>query len=652
MANPSHSTLWEQYCALSSRVKFKILCFAGREATASFCIACPKGSNNAPHPEKEIARAALIVEPFTYWDWQGTRSDDEDFYKQRLLWERERGFSDIARHKLPTPKQRWDAFKTHVEKGIYEAKFVKKIAVAPWMGASDCSWIANNLPNLIALDLSVLPTPKGWGEPQDPEEGKNRPCGKFKRIWEMFHRLKWLGIPDPRITQGEFPKNLFSQVVENCHSLEALSIRGRYEYDFNARESFRIHQHVCVFMDEIVQNIPDTLKSLELRLSVDFIDLLLKTLRRKASNVKRVGIDLGAWVQIFPYNEGNIPLDGWIRNSAEGSALRSRHDIYEEQHNKVLPKESKWYLPKYDGSEETHHPRLKDTEFFFDHKSESDDSGSDGANTDDGYEIRPSPWAQAIEEASKCEHSANDHALIFKLLDPGQADTLHKMLRKLHKAQQRNRGIQLFALEAEGRTRSTDPIHPLTFIQTESLSFYATNSGVGTDYEGLQLGDCAGIYSWLAETFRWRPTFDWDWFMVTEKMIEDADPRLISKEMKENWLNHDHPETSGLNQALKTIRITFQNLKESGISIHLLIGRRQIDQSSCYWGWPFDKNKWEQWQKSKFSANLEDIAPLVDTLSALYDLRNPLDFDRLEEIERFSFQDRPDALCPGRKCPF
>jgi hypothetical protein len=148
--------LWTQYQRLENLLQLKILFFAGREAAASFRIACGKEDT---HPrEVLIAEQAILYEPFTYWDWQekdasfraaqrqeGSSIDssvvDDGKYKRRLLWERERAFRVNGEwHEYPTPEKRWEAFKSGLEKNYRNRKYVKRIAVAPWMRATDIKW--------------------------------------------------------------------------------------------------------------------------------------------------------------------------------------------------------------------------------------------------------------------------------------------------------------------------------------------------------------------------------------------------------------------------------------------------------------------------------------------------------------------------------
>jgi hypothetical protein len=152
----SSTDLWTLYQDLDDALQLRILLSAGREAAASFRIACGKEATN-PN-EVRIAEQAVLYEPFTYWDWQeedasfraaqeqeGGRIDasvvEDTKRKRRLLWERERAFKvDGQWHEYPSPQQRWEAFKKGFERKDYNRKHVKCIAVASWMTATDMQW--------------------------------------------------------------------------------------------------------------------------------------------------------------------------------------------------------------------------------------------------------------------------------------------------------------------------------------------------------------------------------------------------------------------------------------------------------------------------------------------------------------------------------
>jgi hypothetical protein len=90
----------------------------------------------------------------------------------------------------------------------------------------------------------------------------------------------------------------------------------------------------------------------------------------------------------------------------------------------------------------------------------------------------------------------------------------------------------------------------------------------------------------------------------------------------------------------------FQPMRENGISVHALLGRRNPDESSLYWVWPYDAKTWERSLTAPVDAGLKSAAAQIDTLSIIYDLRNPLDDRRLQEIDDRQPYHGPDAHCP------
>jgi hypothetical protein len=152
----TRTDIWILYQRLDNVLQLRILLLAGREAAASFRIACGK---EGTHPkEVGVAEQAVLYEPFTYWDWQEqdvsfraaqmqegdsiSSSVVEDCkHKKRLLWERERAFRANGEwYGYPSPRKRWEAFKHGLEKKHQNRKHVKRIAVASWMEAADMKW--------------------------------------------------------------------------------------------------------------------------------------------------------------------------------------------------------------------------------------------------------------------------------------------------------------------------------------------------------------------------------------------------------------------------------------------------------------------------------------------------------------------------------
>jgi hypothetical protein len=115
-------------------------------------------------------------------------------------------------------------------------------------------------------------------------------------------QLKWLGLPDFR--NNDFGPNapyyLLRHFLPLCTKLETLSIRGDYRAE-GVPSDLTIHDHVCEFIEVITTLTPKSVTALELRLSIPFLDKLIDAIRAKSGlEITRIGIDLGAWVQIYP----------------------------------------------------------------------------------------------------------------------------------------------------------------------------------------------------------------------------------------------------------------------------------------------------------------------------------------------------------------
>jgi hypothetical protein len=319
-------------------------------------------------------------------------------------------------------------------------------------------------------------------------------------IKHMFRRLKWLGIPDPRISDYVYPDNLLEQLRLHCSSLETLSVRGEYKADSTDRNPSEAHSHICQFLYPIVSCIPESVVNLELRLSIDFFQFLLKALLEK-TNIRHVGIDLGAWVQIYPLIEEQPSIDHAVKQKAAVTAIQLRHEIYEKAHKEVLPVGSKWHLPDAVDGEGGSRSTLN---MFPENQNYYDRSG---------VEVYPVEVYSPSSRDSQSPDGPDELPFLTRerclhILDCTQADTLPKMFKKLHKAGTETQDMELFALEPEGK--STNPIHPLALIQARSETFLKDN-GLGTDYENFSPRNLDEIYPWLEATFKWTPVFDWDW---------------------------------------------------------------------------------------------------------------------------------------------
>ncbi|KAF2015483.1 hypothetical protein BU24DRAFT_179344 [Aaosphaeria arxii CBS 175.79] len=202
-------------------------------------------------------------------------------------------------------------------------------------------------------------------------------------------------------------------------------------------------------------------------------------------------------------------------------------------------------------------------------------------------------------------------------------------------------GIQLFPLEPE-TSKAMDPVHPFTLIQDDSEYDEDGETAGSTPLvrEGPQSvkDDQRNVYDFLSKTFKWEPLYDWDWLMQPERMAQSVDPAYQKIYDKGDYMER--------------IKTQFQYMREAGIPIHILIGRRKYDTSSCYWGWPYNAAEWQNWLDQDFDANFDEIAPFVDKLSIVYDMRNPLDDKRLRELDMLEPYKGPSARCPQTVCPW
>lgn len=518
----------------------------------------------------------------------------------------------------------------------------------------------------------------------------------------LFRRLKWLGLPDWR-SDNKCAKVLGNLLPRWTCSLKTVSIRGKYMRDLDRNEVTSVHHHVCQLILGI-ELLPDSVTTLELRLSVSFLRLFLTELETRKPTIKRVGIDLGAWVQVFPLKVPSHKL------ADESIRARTRGLAHNEPKQSVFFQETSNF-ETYKEDETSKEARL---DYVAEHlyRKHQPDFYCDRSGVEHPYTPVPViPFAKRGPPPAEGEAPGKyifykdlmlgtggpcplDHARVAKELKDTRVNTLPKMLEKLHLARHvvgdvanedntsyridsegkrvarfhiKRGGAHLFGLDGEKERRSFDPIHPLTLTQVES------KSGVkgGRDYSTWSPDLLNAVYPWLEETFKWRPVFDWDWFMVPRDMVFTYDPSLVgikdginsslvpevtADDEQSDWQAHgkvvEGPIKKGkaLEAALVAIKKQFAFLNEAGIPIHLLIGRRHPDVSSCYWGWPYTPRAWQDWKDEAFSTNLETIAQHVNILSIFYDLRNPLDFDRLSLIDAKRPQYGPEGQCPSRVC--
>ncbi|KAJ4294151.1 hypothetical protein N0V90_007841 [Kalmusia sp. IMI 367209] len=452
----------------------------------------------------------------------------------------------------------------------------------------------------------------------------------------MLRRLKWIGVADWR-SPNPAAKAITALIPSRrCICLRTICIRGEYIRDRVAHEVGSVHDHVCQFILGLLSFMPRCVTTLELRLSISFIRYFLELLHKRGSHIERVGIDLGAWVQIFPLETKLGEQEHLIR---QPSFYRTRSgDVHPHVPSSTLQ------FPPHDESEPRERQDYKkEYSFMSDTHIDSDDCLLD---------------------------NSGHHIYTINQLNKTCANTLPKMLEKLHLARHSHKktlhnwnyrggkpkirveheGARLFPLAPESERRSGDPIHPLALTQVKDKTGFTS----GSDYDGFSLLDLKAVYPWLASTFKWRPVFDWDWFMVANQMVGTHNPNLVDISSPSDWKGFSKPRNYGkaLARALTDIKNQFILLNDANIPVHILIGRRNPDHSSCYWGWPYNEVAWQDWVESDFSTNLETITRHIKILSIFYDLRNPLDHARLWQIERRRPHCPPRAQCPRRDCPW
>lgn len=533
---------------------------------------------------------------------------------------------------------------------------------------------------------------------QDVEAG-NATSGTLRELQEkiaeshLWRRLKWLGLPDWR-SDNHAARYVGSTLPEWCISLRTISIRGKYTRDRAANEIESVHHHVCRLILGIEKIAPTGVTRLELRLSVPFLRYLLEKLQERRPNIKHVGIDLGAWIQVFPLGDEPDELkDRDIRESARLLARdASNLDMFRPNGRYVVSPET---IEKQREFETEQDYSLGQHNFYRDRSGTFETyrplgTGDTKKITDptnmfpDGYDFFEDLLHNKIKRDNICplDHSAH-HADTRHEVNCTRANTLPRLFEKLYLSRRKvedaknlyninfragkpqfritREGAHLFGLEGETENRSFDPIHPLTLTQMECK---ATSLSAGSDYRFYTVEGLKAVYPWLEETFRWRPVFDWDWFMVPGGMSGTENTSLVTIK-RSGDSSGDAPASWGLEtrksdgkaipgKALQTalagIKKQFGYLNDANVPVHLLIGRRNPDFSSCYWGWPYTKESWEKWIKEPFSANLDTVAQHVNILSILYDLRNPLDADRLSLIEEKRPFHPPNGTCPTRAC--
>jgi hypothetical protein len=362
----------------------------------------------------------------------------------------------------------------------------------------------------------------------------------------------------------------------------------------------------------------------------------MDALRNRNSQIGRIGIDFGAWVQEYPHSLArtaelkNDAIEAIARTAAE----KVRFEAYQKAHNEILGAGKKWILPETQLSQEDpgldegypeHAKNAFERDFYVD---------AGGSASKSLTMVTSGPISCQLDQSEVHQHQ------LFQDVEDAKARTLMAVLGNLHKIAVAHEDFELFALEPEWQEKSTDPVHPFALLQGHSSKVPSTTALT------------PAVYQWLNTTFNWRPVFDWDCFL-------GSDHKGLYEALLQRWRFYAKPSKPG--DIVRRVAEQLKRLSDAGIPVHILIGRLHPDQLSLYWGAINDNaGAWAKWLRTPMEAHLLTIAPLITTLTIMYDLRNPLLEDRLLAIEA-SQPDNKDLdnttclrpICPWRKkCPF
>ena len=437
----------------------------------------------------------------------------------------------------------------------------------------------------------------------------------------ILQRVSWVGI------RSHLEPHAMEEVVSKFEALQTLSIRGPYDDDAAFAD---IPGDTDSLIRNIASNIPSTVKRVELRLSFPSIGKLMDALKdRLSGKVKEIGIDLGAWIQLYPPRTQHPARESVSGVNIADLKLQRRFTTFGQAQDDVLGSTSNVHAGGRNASDESSESEewedalARGTDDFSTEVYGKDSNNSDDENAENHPEPDPTKETPEPESGPLSLRSNLEPARYQDIVN-----CLGQMLHRLYKwnAKGKRSGIRLVPLSAEPQMRSKDPIHPLALIQVEKeVVAWSSDYNATADFDPER--DMENVYQWLNTTFSWRPIFDWDWFMLPGRMRETLDP--VYSLTYSDPLFFDRIETH------------FRMLRKAGIPLHLLIGKRPQKESSLYWGAVSSASEWEQWYNSDFSANFERVAPLVDRLDIFYDVRNPLSQERLEDIDKLDPENAP-----------
>jgi hypothetical protein len=458
---------------------------------------------------------------------------------------------------------------------------------------------------------------------------------------DFLHNLIWLGLPDFHNPATQYALDIIQKVIPQCTTLRTLCLRQK-----KIKRELTNHDYTSKLLGTIATFMPQSVTILELRTPPLAMDELVNVLNSCGSSVKRIGIDFGAWAQQYP--KQTMPDDELneedIKAVARKAARKERFEAYEEVHKETFQADDRWLLPesyvderitRQKGSVVGSPKHAFERNFY---------------RVNEIFNVVPKSTQKNLNDEPNDTPAKQDHHAEIPCTEHAKVDMLPDLLNNLYGLEKAHPNIKLFALIPEWQERSTDPINPLALLQQPEIA------GKSPSFTTVQ----PGVYSWIHRTFDWHPIFDWDAFIRLEYRNGEGRLSTSYREIRKRLgLDASHSRYDDL---LTVIAQHFKHLKNAGIPIHLFIGCRHPDISSLYWGWPYDETAWSQWLETPFDASLRSVAPIIDILTVMYDIRNPLNEDRLRAIEELSPQNGnvmlttcPRPLCPWadyQQCPF
>lgn len=322
--------------------------------------------------------------------------------------------------------------------------------------------IVTHLTNLEALDLSLFPG------------GLIAPS--------LLQKLKWLGMGDPRFL-GTSQHQRLAKTVQRCSKLETLSVRGKYDCDTDSVPQISSHKAICQFIIHVVDSLPASVTNIELRLAIGWMPLLLEYISNTRPAINRVGIDIGAWVQMYPFRD------------------KSRANLCDGRVISKAVEAAKTVIRRIQDGHDTNGLEIPEYNVKLDHIAAARNSENQSYFRDKSGRVITS--IQNEEQREHHDHNCDLARIHIHVNKSKTATTLSKMLKKMYRAFKMHTNIEAFALEPETQAQSNHPLNPLALVQSESNLLY---------WHGNEFGGhlTAEEFSWLGSKLDWKPIIDWD----------------------------------------------------------------------------------------------------------------------------------------------